>query len=169
MFIPFSQLSPSARIWIYQLNRKLNEQETGHIEEVVTDFCEQWSAHGSPLQTSFKLKHDHFLILSVDENAGSPSGCSIDGSVRMLRELGSRINIDFFDRTQAAFLINGEVTIHPITKLKELFSQGMLSPSTITFNNLVATGEEFHKSWQVEVGQSWLARYLPKSTLARER
>lgn len=166
MFIPFEELSPSARVWVYQLDRSVNGQEKSEIENAIRGFCHQWQAHGAPLRTSFQLIHDHFLVLAVDEKAGSASGCSIDGSVRVLKELGERYNIDFFNRTLAAFLIDDEVVVYPLNQLKELFSSGTLSATATTFNNLVESKAAFLESWMVPVGRSWLSRYLPKSTLA---
>lgn len=166
MFIPFEELSATARVWIYQLDRSVNEQEKSEIEKVIKGFCNQWQAHGAPLRTSFQLMHNHFLVLAVDEKAGSASGCSIDGSVRVLKELGERYDIDFFNRTLAAFLINNEVVAYPLNQLKELFASGTLSPTAITFNNLVESKAAFLAHWMVPVSNSWLTRYLPKSTLA---
>ncbi|HEY5691220.1 MAG TPA: hypothetical protein VIS49_07180 [Cyclobacteriaceae bacterium] len=166
MFVPFEELSPTARVWIYQLDRSVNEQEKSEIEKVIKGFCHQWQAHGAPLRTSFQLIHDHFLVLAVDEKAGIASGCSIDGSVRVLKELSERYNIDFFNRTLATFLIDDEVVAYPLNQLKGLFSSGTLSSTATTFNNLVESKAAFLENWMVPVGKSWLSKYLPKSTLA---
>lgn len=166
MFIPFEEISSGARVWIYQLNRAISQQEKIEMEAVLKAFCNQWQAHGAPLSTSFKLVYDHFLIVAVDEQVASASGCSIDGSVRILKELGAKMDVDFFDRTKVAILVNDKVELYPIAQLKELFIDGTLKPTSVTFNNLVATKKAYIEGWQVTVEQSWLARYLPKGTLA---
>lgn len=166
MFVPFEELSPTARVWIYQLDRSISGLEKSEIGKAIKGFCHQWQAHGAPLRTSFQLIHNHFLVLAVDETAGSASGCSIDGSVKVLKELGERYDIDFFNRTLAAFLINNEIVVYPLNQLKEIFTSGTLSPAATTFNNLVESKAAFLENWMVPVGKSWLAKYLPKSTLA---
>lgn len=166
MFIPFEELSPNARVWIYQLDRKIDEQDRKTIEDAVKKFCNQWEAHGAPLKTSYQIAHNHFLVLAVDEDVASASGCSIDGSVRVLKEIGARLNLNFFDRTLAAFLINDSVVTYPIAELKELFSSGTLNSSVLAFDNLVASKAMYLKNWKVPVNQSWLAKYLPKGALA---
>lgn len=166
MFVPFDDLLEEARVWVYQLNRELTDLEKSKIELVMKDFCGQWLAHGAPLRTSFQMVHNYFLILAVDENAGNASGCSIDGSVRVLKELGTQLNIDFFDRTMAAFLIDNKVQLHPIAKLKDLFNEGALNAAMPTFDNLVATKSSYLKNWQVPIAQTWLSKYLPKGALA---
>ena len=39
------------------------------------------------------------LIFSVDESIESASGCSIDSSVRLMKQLGSELQVDFFNRS----------------------------------------------------------------------
>ena len=166
MYVPFEELTPSARVWIYQFDREINENEKGTISNGIQSFCKQWQAHGAPLKTSFRIEYDHFLILAVDENVASASGCSIDGSVRVLKEIGSHLNLDFFNRTLGSFLVNDKVVVYPIAKLKQLFSDGILNTSVYTFNNLIGSKAELGESWKIPVSQSWLAKYLPKSALA---
>lgn len=166
MFVPFEELSDNAKIWVYQTNRELSEQEVKLIDLGMTDFCNHWQAHGTPLKTSFQIPFDHFLVLGVDENVASASGCSIDGSVRLIKEIGAKLNIEFFDRTLAAFLVEEKVKVYPISQLKDLFTSGTLNPTINTFDNLVPTKEVYNQKWMIPIGQSWLARYLPKSALA---
>ncbi len=166
MFVPFEELSNNAKVWVYQANREISEREKKSIELAVKDFCHQWQAHGAPLKTSYQIPFDHFLVLGVDENVASASGCSIDASVRLIKELGAKLNIDFFDRTLAAFLVEEKIKAYPISELKDLFASGTLNPTISTFDNLVPTKEMYSQKWMIPVGQSWLARYLPKGALA---
>src|ERR1043165_661189 len=103
MYIPFEQLPPDARLWIYQAERRFTDDEEKIISASLREFCSQWSAHGNPLETSFLIKYNQFIILSVNENAADASGCSIDGSVRVLKELSKRFDNDLFNRTGVAF------------------------------------------------------------------
>ncbi len=103
MFIPFEKLPPHSRIWVYQSDRPFSVDEEKVISGSLITFCSQWEAHGSPLQTSFKIEYHQFVILAVDESSAGASGCSIDGSVRVLKELGNHLSIDFFDRSLVAF------------------------------------------------------------------
>lgn len=166
MYIPFNQLPPDSRVWIYQADRSFSEGEEKIISDSLKDFCGQWAAHGTQLETSFVIMHNQFIVLSVNENAYGASGCSIDGSVRVLKELTERLNIDFFNRTKIAFLIEGEIRLYSMSELPALFKSGKLSGSSISFNNLVPDKSSFEKAWKISVENSWLAKYLPKSTLS---
>lgn len=166
MYIPFNQLPPDSRIWIYQADRAFSSSEEKTISDSLGEFCSQWAAHGVQLQTSFTIQHGHFIVLSVNEKAYGASGCSIDGSVRVLKDLSQQLNIDFFNRTKIAFMIEGEIKVYSTQELAMLFKSGTLSGSSVTFNNLVSDKISFEKSWKISVEKSWLAKYLPKSTLS---
>lgn len=167
MFIPFDKINDHSRIWIYQSSRKLNLQEVRIISEALSSFTERWLVHGSPMQASFDIRFNQFVILAADEDVNSASGCSIDDSVRTFKKLGSELSIDFFDRTQVAFRKSDEVFLIPTSDLKNKFSEGVWSQDTIVFDNLVASKGELEKSWQVPAGTTWLKRYLQKQTVAR--
>ncbi|MBK5278094.1 MAG: hypothetical protein JJE09_04435 [Bacteroidia bacterium] len=166
MFVPFDALPPNARIWIYQSDRPLNSEEEKHLMGSLKAFCEQWKAHGQELKTSFKIERNQFVILAVDENYNDASGCSIDGSVRILKSLQQEGGINFFDRGLVAFQIENEVQTFYLQELKNIFLSGRLTASTLTFDNLVATKSDFDKAWLTTVDKTWLGKYLPKSTVA---
>jgi len=112
------------------------------------------------------VEHNQFIILATDEDYHQPSGCSIDSSVRALKELQSELGIDFFDRTKVAFLNGDTVVTHPLAQLKSVFESGKLAGSTITFNNLVPSRGDLARAWKTPVEKTWLTKYLPNSTLA---
>ena len=166
MFIPFETLPSNARVWIYQSDRYLSTEEENYLYTELTQFCEQWNAHGQPLRTSFKIEHHFFVVLAVDENYNDASGCSIDGSVRILKSLQEKFGINFLDRSRVAFRLNNEIKSFSLPELKNLFSSGKLVATTSTFNNLVATKSDFEKEWLIPVEKSWLAKYVPKAAVA---
>jgi hypothetical protein len=166
MYVPFESLNDSSRLWIYQANRRLAAPEVQRLNTTLQAFCEQWAAHGEPLKTSFRIEHDQFVVLCADEDYHMPSGCSIDTSVRMLKEFQAAAGLDFFDRTGIAFLVEGAVQTVPLGELKSQFATGTLRGSTITFDNLVPSKGDFLRRWMVPTENTWLAKYLPKSALA---
>lgn len=162
MYTPIENLSTSSRLWIYQTSRALNSQEESIISETLKLFCDQWATHGSGLKTSFRIDLHHFILLAVDEQAGGASGCSIDSSVRILKELEQKLQLDFFDRSEIAFWENGNVVTHPLAHLKKLFAICRLNAESETFNTLAATLGDWNENPRITVANSWLKRYLPK-------
>ena len=166
MFIPFQSIPDHARIWIHQANRKFNSRESKIISEVLSTFSEGWLTHGTPMSASFDLRFDQFIILAADEQSNAASGCSIDDSVRTLRNLGSELTIDFFDRTHIAFKKEDGVFTVPLQDLKTKLDEGIWNGETFMFNNLIVTKRELNQGWLVPAGSTWLKRYLSYKTVA---
>lgn len=166
MFVPFDQLPDHSRIWIYQANRKLTPAEKQIATTALEEFCDAWSAHQIALKTSFSIEADQFIVLATDEDYHQPSGCSIDSSVRALKELQAQLGVDVFDRTKVAFWVDGSVVTHPLGRLKELFAAGAMGAKTLTFDNLVPSKGDLRQRWTIPVENTWLTKYLPNSTLA---
>jgi len=165
MLVSFEELSQDSRLWVYQANRSFTPNEKEFVATELSSFCNQWLAHSNPLKASFKIEHDLFIILAVDESMSGASGCSIDGSVRMLKELQSKIRIDFFDRTNIAFLLSGSIQLYKLTDLKKVFTEGILTEDSLSFNNAVSSKRDFEKAWLISAAKSWLSKYLPKKEL----
>ncbi len=165
MYIPFENLPTHARVWVYQADRKMFASEEEAVSAAMKSFCEQWVAHGQPLQTSFKIEFNQFLIVAVDEGFNNASGCSIDGSVRMLKGFQVKLNLHFLDPSKIAFLIESKICLFSRTELKALFAKGQLTNATPTFNNLVATKADFENQWKIATEKSWMAKYLPNPAL----
>jgi hypothetical protein len=164
MFVPFSDLPESARVWVYQANRSLTAADLSTIEDVLTSFISRWQSHGSELYGSFKVLYNRFLILAVDTQHNMPSGCSIDSSVAELREICQALQLDLFDRTQVLFLEEGgAISALPLSGLKAAVEAGKVKEQAITFNNLVDTKEKLESEWLVTAANSWMKRYFTVS------
>jgi len=165
MYIPFEELRAESRVWVYLGKRALSASEHETVSKLLHSFCAQWAAHGQPLRTSFKISNDQFIVMAVDEDFHNPSGCSIDSSVGLLRQIQAAIGVDFLDRSVVPFLLNDQVTRIPLAEIKAAFTSGLLHSNSITFNTLAATRSEFELHWQIPVEKSWMVKYLPKTTL----
>jgi hypothetical protein len=160
MYVSFDALPASARIWVYQAQRSFSDTEAVTIAQKLHEFCNSWKAHGTPLQSSFALVYNRFLILAVDPNYHAPSGCSIDSSVGALRNLGAELNIDFFDRMQIGYFEGGQPVFVHSTTFKELVATGQINGATHVFNNLIQTVGEIETNWLLPAEKTWLAKYL---------
>ena len=167
MYLPFDELNAESRVWIYQGNRAMSASEKSTIDKLLHSFCKQWAAHGQPLKTSFTIEFNQFVIMSVDEDFRNPSGCSIDSSVGVLRQIQSATGIDFLDRTLIPFYTNNQVELIPLAEIKSEFASGRLKPDTPTFNTLATTKGEVELNWKIPAEKSWMAKYLPKTALTQ--
>lgn len=155
MFVPFSEMPDNARLWIYQSDRDLSDQEVVFIQQKLLEFTNGWKAHQEHLKASFQLLHKRFIILLVDEQHHEASGCSIDSSVAVIRALEQDYGINLFNRTDIAFEEEGELRSMPMMDFKNI-----IQADTIVFNNLIQTKGELKDSWKVKASDSWHAQLL---------
>lgn len=160
MYIPFDQMADSSRIWIYQAERKLSEEEAKFIERAAQTFLQGWQAHGQDLKSSFKIEHDQFLILTVDESLHQASGCSIDASVHLIKKIEEALNVSFSNNGFVAFLVDAEIQLKPFNKIKSSIQQKEINPDSIMFDNTIQFLGDFKSKWQVSSKDSWVSRYF---------
>lgn len=160
MFILFENLPSKARVWVFQSNRPFTSEELGMAEAKLHEFTQSWAVHGAPFNTSYRIAYNQFIILGADETQQNASGCSIDSSVRVLKELEQVFSLELFDRSRAAFWVNEAVMLVPLQDLKQKFQDGTLNHETLAFNNLVQTKKDLDESWLAPAGQTWLKRYI---------
>ena len=164
MLIPFNKVPEHARVWVYQANKNLTDSEVQTIQQVLENQINNWAAHGASLAGSVQVLHNRFVIVAVDEMQNQASGCSIDASTRWLKDLGTEMNVDFFDRS-VAFFQNDLLQTVEVGKIKSLVTEDVLTSNTLIFNNLVSNIQEFKSNWNVKASDSWMKRYFQTVTV----
>ena len=161
MYIPFEQLPAHSRVWIYQAERILTEKEIEIVKQRLTRFCEGWNTHGNGMPTSFDIFDQQILILAVDESGLGASGCSIDSSVKVLRELESMLGVNLTDQGKVSVRnSSGDLKVFPALGLKSKVQAGELTLDQEVINPLIRTKADLHQLWQ-PVRNSWLNKYFP--------
>lgn len=151
----YKELPGDTRVWIYQSSRELSNAEAAEIKQKADDFADQWTAHGKAMRAVIELFYNRFIVVFADESQAMASGCSIDSSVRFIRQLEAEYNITLLDRLNIAYKEGDKVQVVPMNKFREMIAQGQLNGDTIVFNNLVSTKAEFDKGWEVPAKESW--------------
>jgi len=147
--------SPQSRIWIYQSNRAFSDSEVSAIDKKLNEFTSQWKAHGHQLMAKAEVLHHFFIVFTVDEATAGATGCSIDASVRIIKEIEQEYQVDLFDRFNMAYKIDGKVIVSNKEDFETLVNIKTIGPKTIVFNNLVQTLEEFETKWELPFEESW--------------
>lgn len=153
-------ISPQARVWVYQANRPLTAPEEQMLIQAGQAFVSQWATHGTPLEAAVEVKDHYFFILAVNEEQAAASGCSIDKSVNLVKQLGEQLNIDFFDRMNVVGLINDTPTLVPANQLQQAVANRTLLPDTLVYDNLVNNVAELESQHTKPAKHTWLARYF---------
>jgi len=147
--------SPQSRVWIYQSDRKFTSVEENQILNKLAAFTNQWKAHGNELLAKAEIRYGFFIILTVDESQAGVTGCSIDSSVRLIKEIENEYHVDLFNRFNIAYRVDDEVKVQGKEDFETLVNIKQVTPETIVFNNMVQTLAELDSKWEVPFKNSW--------------
>lgn len=143
----FPEFSPNSKVWIYTANRALSEADQAVIADAMKLFLPQWAAHGNSLYGGYTVENNRFLILVVDEVQALASGCSIDTSVRFIKDLGAKIGVDFFNRLNLIIEAEGELKTVHVSEVRNF-------PDAFVFNPMITNLQELRANWKVQVADS---------------
>ena len=160
MLIPFEELPQESRVWIYQSNRSFNENEVEEISDKLKTFITNWTAHGSDLQSGFKIVYKRFIIIGLNQNLNAATGCSIDASVHFIQQLEKHYNVDLMDKLNVSYKQGNFIAYKSLSDFKQMAKDKAISKNTIVFNNLVNNIAEFNENWEVPASQSWHNRFI---------
>jgi hypothetical protein len=149
------QFPENSRVWVYQSDRKLSDDETFKMQQQLDGFTSAWTAHNDQLKAGAEVRYNRFLILIVDESQAGASGCSIDKSVNFMKQLEVQFGINLFDRFNLAYRDNGQVLSASRNLFENLVKEGSINTETIVFNNLVQNLGELNTKWEVPFKDSW--------------
>ena len=157
----YMEISENSRIWIYQSNRELTEQELKAIQSHLDEFTASWAAHGNSLHAKGEIRFQRFIIMAVDEQKTGASGCSIDKSVALMQQLEIQLGIQLFDRMQIAYRDEAAIKTFRKADFNMLIEKGILNEHTVIFNNLIQRYGELDTAWEIPLKESWLNRLMP--------
>ena len=158
--IPYQKLPPHTRAWIYQSNREFTPEEADKIKHELEEFVVQWTAHDKQLEAFGDVFYNRFIVFMIDEEKARASGCSIDKSVHLLKDMERKYGVSLFDRFVFAYKENGKVLTAGKEEFARLMNEGKISDDTVVFNNLVANKLEFEANWEVPLRDSWHKRLV---------
>lgn len=161
MYVDFNKMPDYSRVWIYQAGRSFTPAEKELITNRLKAFCNGWNTHGNGMPSSFEILDDQVLILAVDESNLGASGCSIDSSVKALRELENTLGINLTDQGKVSYKsTTGELKVAPALGIKSKVIEGEIEADTLVINPLIQRKEELGDVW-ISAGKTWLNKYFP--------
>lgn len=149
------QFSQNSRVWVYQSDKQLNDVDVTKLQIMLDNFTAVWTAHNNQLKAKAEIRYNRFIILIVDENQAGASGCSIDKSVRFLKDIEQQFGINLFDRFNLAYRSNKQIISVPRHTFEELIANKTVDADTIVFNNMVQNLTELETKWEVPFKDSW--------------
>ncbi|MFM7234693.1 MAG: ABC transporter ATPase [Flavobacteriales bacterium] len=154
-----NRLADHSRIWLYQAERYLTEEEVELIKQSGQVFMESWTSHGANMDAAIEVLHQRFIVIALDEQTAPASGCGIDKSVQFVKDLSESMRLDFFQRTIVLYeSVSGwaESSLHQFWAMRKAL---IVNDETRVFDTTVRTLGElreklivpFHKSWHADM------------------
>lgn len=160
MLINFQELSETSRVWIYQSNRSFSETELEEISQKISQFLTFWTAHGADLNAGFEIRYKRFIVIGLDQNLQSATGCSIDASVHFIQQLEQEYSVDLMDKMNVSYKQGDFVAYKSLKDFKTMAKNRAVSKKTVVFNNLVQNKAEYLEHWEVPASESWHSRFF---------
>jgi hypothetical protein len=160
MLINFQELSETSRVWIYQSNRSFSETELEEISQKTSQFLTSWTAHGADLNAGFEIRYKRFIVIGLDQNLQSATGCSIDASVHFIQQLEQEYSVDLMDKMNVSYKQGDFVAYKSLKDFKTMAKNRAVSKKTVVFNNLVQNKAEYLEHWEVPASESWHSRFF---------
>ena len=144
----FPQLPDTSRVWLYVSDRPFDATESNYIQDALSDFTQnKWATHGTKLMASGSVLMNQLVVLAVDQDVMNASGCSIDSSVRLMKQLGTELKVDFFNRLFVLISKESEIKRVHFQELHQYSDWKLLNP-------LATNLEEVRKSLWIDVTES---------------
>ncbi len=153
-------LASTSRIWIFQSDRLLTEEEEAQLSSELNNFVLGWQAHGVDLVASAEVLHNSIVVIGVDEHKEPPSGCSIDKAFKLLKSFGESNAIDFFNRLLLNISYCNSAKIVTREQVQELIDQKEIAGETLVFNTLAQNLGELRDTTYLSLTASWMAPKL---------
>jgi hypothetical protein len=147
----FPEFPNESRLWLYPSSREMTEAERTKIDVLCKSFVEQWAAHGNKLWAGAKTISPFFLAFVVNDALTPPSGCSIDASVRFVKQLEKEMQLDFFNRLKIVVEIDGNPVQQSYHDLETLAKD---NSDLRIFDPLISSLGKLRSNWPCPVEDS---------------
>lgn len=159
--VDYNQLPDNSRVWVYQSNKAFSDEQTSALRQKLHVFINQWQSHGKPVRAWGDIKYNRFVVLVVDESYEAPSGCSIDSSVAIIKDIEAEMDVDMFNRMNFAYKTDANTVLSADRDdFSSLYTNNSINDGTTVFNNLVATKADLENKWEVKLADSWHANMV---------
>jgi len=157
----FDAMPDSARVWVFGAAAPVTGAAADTMLAAVDEHLAQWKAHGVPLVCARDWRDDRFLAIAVDEAATDASGCSIDGLFRVLSQIERELGTTMVDGSIVHWRdASGAVHSAPRAEFRRAASAGEVSASTIVFDTVASSVQEWRERFERPARDSWHRRLL---------
>jgi hypothetical protein len=160
MKVDFENISNKSRIWIYQSNDEFNKSDIKIINEKSDEFIKNWKAHNKDLKSAYTILHNRFIVIAIDEDFNPIGGCSIDYSLRLIKDISNTINKNLLDRMTIIYRDNTLINSISLNEFKSQIKNGLFSNDILIFDTTINSKQDLLDKFEVKLSNSWLSKFM---------
>jgi hypothetical protein len=152
-------LPGDAQLWIYGFDGEIDAAARESVVQDLYQFVTGWTSHDEPVRGAFEIVEDRFVMLACQCDAGI-GGCSIDGSVRVIRSFKDKYGLDAFNR-DIVFFRRGDGSIDALTRenFQYEIDAGLIDGDTVVFDTTLTKIEQLRAGrFETTFDNAWHAR-----------
>ena len=156
----FSNFEDTSKLWVYAFCVALNKKEKAIVEATLKNFTQNWMSHEIKTKGNYQIIYDQFVLLVNEEKM--ISGCSIDSSVRIFKDLQSTYHLKALDRS-LIFYKDKKNKIYHFNRfdIELMIKKKIIFPNTIIFDNSIDTLKQLRLGkWEVVAKETWLQKFF---------
>ena len=160
MFVEYSTISDTAKVWVYPSSRKFYPNEIEEVTQKIQSFIQNWKAGDEDFTASFQFLYDRFIVLIADDEKSALQNVDIDASVAFILKLQEEYNVQLLDKMNVCFKQGKYVQYKELKDFKKLLKNKAVTGKTIIFDNLVVNNYDFKNFWEIPIEDSWYKLFL---------
>jgi hypothetical protein len=149
----FENSPKSSKVWAYGFGIMLSPEQKEIVKTKLEEFKSNWQYHGKPVNGDFEIVDNQFVLLTTNDTI---SGCSIDSSVAVFKELKLTYGLDALDQNLIFFRSKRGIEAVSRPEFQVLVSAGEINDNTKVFNLMVSSVADIHDGkFELEFRESW--------------
>jgi len=145
--------SPNSKIWVYYSDKDFSLNQAV-IQEEIDSFTQSWKSHGDKVVAQGFVLGGNVIILVADTSQSEVSGCSTDSSVHFIQSLGTKYNLDFFNRNTVFYILNDRISTISMNEI------ATIQHDTFVFNPFFKDLNEWRNGFVQKLNESKYKRLL---------
>jgi hypothetical protein len=155
----FANFPADSFLRVFTASRDLSDAECETLQGELQAFLGAWSAHEKAVAGALEILDGRFVVVAADESVTKLSGCSKDSLVGAMRQLGSKLGVDFITSPPIVYRSSSGIRAVDRGEFGRLAETGEVTADTPVFDTIVGTVGAFRdEGFEKPAADSWHAR-----------
>jgi hypothetical protein len=135
-------------LFIFPYSKGLEETELSLLKIELDSFLRTWNTHGTSLNSNYWIEENQFVLIKVDEELASPSGCSKDKLFHFFENFNKTNSISLGRPDRFYLGLESGIVRFSRKEIVEGLEKGTISSDDVLYPIWIASEGEFEKMWK---------------------